>query len=294
MSAVSPTVSKWIQRLLADVSEDGLPNRIELIHTIDGHDGDTCQIFPLEGGSVDKDMLAEEIWAVAEHDASIRPSGVPNRYVLRAFMLDDDAKPVATHPFVIRGKQGVAALGDASDSPTERGERGMFMRHTEALTRVAVNTVKESYDRVVTELDTERRGRMKAEEMLWSNLTVMQDLLDRKSERERAEAQNLAQIQNRNELTRSLLAFAPVVVSHFMKGDKSGASNMRDMAVKGLLKGLSEAELTRIAGGLSPQNQLLFFELFKSYAEEEKKEQESRPALLRDVAPPEEEKPPTH
>jgi hypothetical protein len=276
---------KWLIRQFAHLTEKGRICRVDLMHTIEGEGADRCGRWDPEEGQ-DIEMLSQEIWECAEHDASTRSAGTRQRYVVLTFDRPDVLDPVASFPFVITSRGMPGYLGDNSDPPNEKGVTAQLIRQVENQHRIIMHSASAQ----AMELERERAARMKAEDRAMSMLEKEQELLDRHAERQIETAKNLMRAKRQDDMMAVLIGLAPLVAAKFLGGNEgigklAEAGAARSMAIGQILKNLSQEEAIGIMQSLKGTNKMAFLELYKSYAEEDEKTQAEKPEVLRDAAP---------
>lgn len=277
---------KWLEMELAALTTGEPLAKLELYHAVEGEGPEKCQGFIIqEGANVQE--LAQMVWDVAEHDAGTRSAGMQQRYVIWAFH-GESLEPQSQHPFTIRGRsQGsLMAVGLDSEPATDRGERSQQMRQLENQHRMIMLMSDAVAGRLISELDRERARREKAEDKVVAAIQREQDMLDRKQERELALAKSEARARHVDTAIGTFLGMVPLIGAKLLSGDKpiGGTAHgaARDQAVGRILKGLSTEEGMAIMNGLQGQNKLAFIELYKSYKEDDEKDQAKKSPVLRD------------
>ncbi len=231
---------------------------------------------------------AQVLYQSAQHDSETRTSGVPQRYSVLAYRHEDSREPEASYPFVIKTNTARALIGGDTEPPTDKGVLSHYMRHDENLHRIMVNSTESMLIRLNSEVEFERKRRMLAEQTSLQLTEKTQELLDRSSERRINEARAVQHDKHVSELMGVVVAMLPMLAAKLLgigdpKGETSQLSGAtRDIAVRKMLKNLSSEETTKLVKSLEPHNQLVFFELYKSFREDELKEQAQRPEILRD------------
>jgi len=261
-------------------------NRFELFHAVEGEGAERCQVFPTEE-SMNLAELAQQIWDVAETDAETRTAGMPQRYVLWSYH-GEAMEPQSQHPFTLRGRAAGALMTSSQDSEpaTDRGERAQQMRQLENQHRMIMLMADSTAGRLVTELQREQARREAAETRMMEITRREQDLLDRKAERDLAVAKEESRQAVIHDLARSVMSFVPLLAAKFLAGTGpiAGTANgaARDQAVGRVLKNLSTEEIEGVMSNIKDKNKLAFIELYKSYRDDDAKEQEKKPIPFRD------------
>lgn len=275
-------LAAWLKRQKADLTEDGPIKRIDLLHTVEGEGWERLEIFRVRD-ETDMDDAAQVLWQSAQHDVETRTSGVPQRYIVQAFRNEDSRDPEGVYPFLIRSNTAKMLTGGDTEPPTDKGVISHYMRHDENAHRILITATEGLLGRLASELKDERQKRLEAEATSMQLYKTSQELLDRSSERRVREAKEALHDKFMADLMGVVVAMLPMIASKFLNiGDAKGEFSQlpgaaRDLGVRKLLANLSEAEATSLVKSLEPHNQLAFFELYKSYRQDELKEQAQRP-----------------
>lgn len=268
MTAPDPKLAPWLRKHLRELTEQGAVERVELYHASDGTPLERLLLANVSEG-VDAEELAQELWDVAQQDSSTRPADLVQRYVVATYQGEDRA-PLAQFPFLTSG--GTPGVLTPMDQATEKGERGMLMRHTESLHRVVIEQSTYHTNTLRNELESERKLRLGYEEKMVGVFEALQQLMDRKHERDMDMKREEAKSRRHEEFMGLIMSAAPMLLAQFMGGKgMPGASVARDEGIRNFLKGLTEPEINGVINSLRPDHAMLLMELYKSYATEEKK-----------------------
>ncbi len=291
-SQPDPKLRNWIAKRKADLTPDGVISRIELWHVIDGEAGECLSTFILADRPDDEDPddLCQEIWNEAEEDASTRPQGSYQRYLVRAFR-GDDVTPEETKAFLCHGRAISALIGSDSESATPRGLIAQERRQNDNLHAMVIRLCE------TMTMTLERRTASQATEI--DNLTrerrtlydLEQRLKDREHERQlERDAQQKSQerldtlVQGGMTLLGTL---GPLLLGKLLSGSPAAAAlagaagvpspdtlhprvagaMSRDASLYKIAESLSPEQLESFVGALRPEQQLAFLELWKSLRE---------------------------
>lgn len=275
-------LAAWLKRQKADLTEDGPIKRVDLLHTVEGEGWERLEIFRVRD-ETDMEDAAQILWQSAQHDIETRTSGVPQRYVVQAYRSEDSREPEASYSFLIRSNTAKMLAGSDTEPPTDKGIISHYMRHDENAHRILITATEGLLGRLASELKDERQKRLDAEATSMQLYKTSQELLDRSSERRVREAKEALHDKFMADLMGVVVAMLPMIASKFLGvGDAKGEFSQlpgaaRDLGVRKLLTNLSENEAMNLVKALEPHNQLAFFELYKSYRQDELKEQAQRP-----------------
>jgi hypothetical protein len=265
MSAPHGMFVNWLKKEVSAVTEEGGVRQFLLMHTVDGEWRARIATFPYDADEQRYDDLAQLIWDAAEQDAETY-SGRPQRYTCVCFRKEEE--PYSQYSFrvtVASLRQAMLASELDSEPSNERGIVGQQLRHTEALFRLFTVGSGDFHDRLLNE---NRRLHEMVEKMQANAIDVyqvMDDLNERRHERElerKAEERKAAQHEK---LMSMLMTFVPALLAQLMQNRMPMAEKaFRDDAFISFLGSLDENELAGAFGALSPENQAAFAELYKS------------------------------
>lgn len=218
MSMPPQDLVKWCQKVKIEITEEGGISRVELWHSVEGEGGDRLATLKNLGEHTEED-LAEALWSAAEVDAKTRTINTVQRYSCMAFMEEAaDDLPEQTFPFTMRGGMPNDLLGDDSEPATAAGRMKMDMRHNEALHRLLVQQSELTVGRLARDYREERNARIAAENKQLEIITLYQQLLDKKHERELEIAQQQQSAKREDQLYGMLMALAPIVLMKVVGG----------------------------------------------------------------------------
>lgn len=281
---------RWINRQRLDIhadpdSDDRTVVRLDLVHTVDGEGFEKLEMLRVTDDSESAE-LASVLYNAALHDAETRMNGSHQRYAVLAFRNAEAREHESAYPFAIRTNVSKDLLGSGTEPPTEKGMQAHYMRHDENMHRLMMGTNEALFGRMAQELNRETTRRLAAEEMVLKVREHEQELLDRKMERDLRMAREVHNAKFLAELAGLVTSMAPMVLAKVLAGgDKtiaSAAPQGRDLAIQKFLKTLDQKKVMGIMQLLEPTQQMTLMEIYKSYAEDEAKEQAQRPEVLRD------------
>jgi hypothetical protein len=291
MSAPSFGLVKWLTRYLSDVTEEGVIERFELFHTIEGEHADRLELWRNSADDpCDPQELAQEIQDAADRDVQSRISGQPQRYVVYAFRAEGEEHE-SQMSFLVRPGLHQTRYGEDSEPPTEKGVIAHFMRQNENMHRLMIGSQQATVGQLTSDLERERSARQKSEDLHWSMFDKYQKLLDKEHERRIAEAKELMKARRLDEMLGVATALLPIVVTKLIgainqqpaaaattqpQGGAAAAPALapmyppdpKDAAIRLFFAGLSEVEISGVLGSLSGANQLALAELHRAFSEE--------------------------
>lgn len=291
MSAVDSSLLKFVVQQCSDLTDQGLPHRLELFHANE-EGASRLNVYRLEAyADGEPEDLAQEVWECAENDAATRGIGMNQRYTLLMFRNEPDRENECQTSFNLRGRGSTAQLfaGD-TDGATPKGLQAQQMRHSETLMQMLVQQAEMTHQRLLTENQRLRVRNEMLEKRFLDMAEAQQDLLDRSHERKLEEARETAKAQRHEQMMGTLLSVGQLFGAKLLAGDGPGgtliAGNMpaeaaRSKAIGTLLANLSQEEAAKVISSLKPDNQLALIELYKTFKEDHKAEQARKPEMLR-------------
>jgi hypothetical protein len=286
MSAVDPKLTKWLQETGADVTPEGPIVLIKLFHAIDGDpEGVLLQSINVAEGSLESVEFAQAVWELAEREAAT-VMGTNQRFVILAYRPDQEEYD-RRFPFLIRGRSaGVGPMGGDTVPPNEVGLTAQMLRHDAENHRLIVLHSSGMAERQENELQRKSQYIEQLENRHLKTLMLQEDLLDRKSERELRHGIEQHKAKRLDQAMGMVMNFFPLFLAHIAGGKNIPGSQIattaRDMAVGSFLKNLSQEEGMKLFHSLSPENQVLFMEFYKSYRAENEVSEAAKPEVLRD------------
>ena len=289
MSNHKDILLKWVSKQIGFVQEDGCVTRVSLMHAVEGENPLLCETFEIEKDGADAGELTDLIWGTAEHDASTRSSGAPQRYVAMSF-IGDASYHSAAHPFVVVAHSSM--LSD-SEPATEKGIQAHYLRHDENMHRFAMQLMEGISGKLARENDSLRRSVDSYTNKLLEMAAHEQTLLDKKHERDMERARQASSERRHEEFMGLAMALLPIAASKLLGAGvlpNVASKASRDEAVGRFLKSLSQDDAEKVISSLPPDKSLALIELYKSYAEEDAARQAATPEPLKDPAPVEEQR----
>lgn len=281
---------KWLRRQRLDIhadpeSDDRALIRLDLVHTIDGEGFEKLDMMRISEDS-ESEELAATLYANAIHDSETRLGGTPQRYAVLGFRSAEARDHTCQYAFVIRTATTRDFLGTSTEPPTEKGMQSHFLRHDEAMHRLMMTGSEAMMGRLANELSRETERRYAAENAVMQIREHEQELLDRKAERDLKAAIALQNAKWMADIGGLVTSMLPLIAAKFLAGKDSNiaasAPQGRDLAIQKFLKTLNNTKMLEIMQTLEPTQAMNLMEIYKSYAEDELKEQAGRQELLRD------------
>lgn len=297
MSYVDDKFRRWMALTVSDVTDRGAVSVLSLEHAVEGEGGTPIERFTLAGE--DPEEIAQKVWDRAEEYAESFIRGRRQRFVVLAFRSDENGDPFQEHDslfsFALYGRGNTGDTYSEDSYPaTPQGEAGQRLAHQAELHRILVRSHETLIPRLERMLERESARANHLESKAYDLLKIREELLDRQEDRRLNSAREIESARRTSELIGLGITMLPLVVAKLMGagggvGKDGGASSIRDAAIGKFLKEMSQDEFMGVLNALNPQKRLAMLELYKSYAEDEKKEQEKKPEALRDEPPRAEE-----
>lgn len=271
-------LSKWIARMMGDLTDEGPICRFELMHTVD--DGaERLHVERIKQDESDAGDITQILFDAAEHDASTRTSS-EQRYTILAFRGEEQRDHEAAYPFRVRSRTQFASASD-SDSPTEKGERSQMLRHNNENHALMLRFAESMGGRMANELERETRRRVAAEEEMRKRNLELEDLRDRQLDRELRRA---SEVQNQKyiaDIVGGLIPLVPLVVGgiaeRLLEGKEKKEKNgheakalvphnpekvSRETLVRELFAHLTQPEAEAAFNALAPMHRIVLGQLF--------------------------------
>lgn len=303
MSAPNPRLLEWMRKRRTDLTEDGLIQRVELWHTVDGEGGVRLEVVNLAERDEDEDIdeVTIELWAAAEEDASTRPQGSHQRYTVMLYRGEDEREAEEAKSFTIQGSMLSHLLGGNTDSPTERGIIGQDLRQRNEMHALMLRSMEGIAGGLERQLRVEREWSTQLESQRRQYLITEQQMLDRSSERD-LERQKAQKSEERLDMVVNVITgLAPMILSKLFEKPASPAPATssapssgtppasggggggipqplvanyhriaaRDTAVSNVLGTLTPDQLQTLAKVMRPDQAMTFLEIYSSYKDEQ-------------------------
>lgn len=268
-------LTKWITRMMADLTEEGLPQRFELFHTVDGS-AERLSICRVKEGS-DASDIAQTLYDEARNDMDTRTGG-HQRYTVALFRSENQSEPEVQFPFRLQPRIGSAWTGGDTEQPTEKGERAQQMRMTNDMHNMMMRYAGTLGGQLSEALEKERAERQRLEEKLSKQAAEFEDLQDRRLERQLMRDERIARDKMLLDVVGSLTPIIPIVAGKLLGGlmkDKNGhespaakalipadaEARSREVLLKELFSNLSDEEKKGLFGALKPMHRIALFEV---------------------------------
>jgi len=202
-------------------------------------------------------------------DADVEGIGQLTRYIF-----------VAVH----RGKSGdergarltVKAWGSQSEDeegevltegPTKSGHLAQMMRHTESFARIAVASAGQTIASLTRQLEESGRREASLMEKNFEVMELLQELTDRKHERNIATKESEVRIENRQEMFHKLMLIVPLLVNSFISRGGKKLLPEKMTGVEGMMYGLAQSlkteQFMKLMEVLTPDQQAAFGSIYK-------------------------------
>ena len=266
---------------MADLTEEGLPHRFELYHTVDGG-AERLSIEKLTEGREAGDV-AQQLYDDARHDVETRDNRA-QRYTVCLFRSEEQQTPEVQFPFRIQPTVGANWSGGDTEQPTEKGERAQLMRMQNEGHQIIMRMAESFGGRMAHEVERVSKRAEDLEEKLRRRNEEFEDLQDRRLDRELSRAELLQRTKFYGDIMQSLIPLVPHiaggVLSKFMGGgkkstDKNGhesevakslvpknaEASSRETVLKELFANMDDGEKQGLVEALNMQNRMVLFTL---------------------------------
>lgn len=267
--------------MMADITEEGSPDRFELFHTVDGN-AERLEIHKCKDGD-DAGDVAQLLFDSARQDADTRDNKY-QRYTVALFRHADQQEPEVQFPFRIQARPGTNWTGGDTEQPTEKGERAQLMRIQNETHSIMMRFAESFGGRFSSELDKVRAEREKLEEKLRSQALAMEDLQDRRLDRELQRSELLQRQKFYGDLMSSLLPLVPHIAGGILSkvlkpsdGSKNGhessaakalvpanaEQSSRETILKEMFANMTDEEKQGLFTALNPMNRMALVTLIQ-------------------------------
>lgn len=274
--------------MMADITEEGLPHRFELFHTVDGG-AERLSILKLKEGA-DASDVAQQLFDDAMHDMSTRDNHA-QRYTVGLFRTEEQQTPEQQFPFRIQPRIGMNWTGGDTEQPTEKGERAQLMRMQNEGHQIIMKMAESFGGRMAHEVERVSKLNRELEEKLAKRNEDFEDLQDRRLDRELARAEILQRTKFYGDMMQSLLPLVPHIASgvlgKFMGGGgkklagenggkngheseaakamvpKNAEAASREVVLKELFLNMDDQEKQGLLEALHPMHRMVLFTLMQ-------------------------------
>ena len=222
MSAPHKSIVEWVTKRRTSLSEgQELISRFELWHAVDGEVSEPLGRYEMETRDDDEDPedLVQEIWNDAQADATTRPQGSYQRYVIKSFRGEggEGAQPDETRAFAITGTAVSSAMG-GTESPTPRGMMAQEMRQNDNLHGMVIRLADASAGQLAAQLRESREENANLMAQRSRLLDIEQRLLDRSHEREMDKLERQKSGERMDMVLGMITTFGPMILSKLFEG----------------------------------------------------------------------------
>lgn len=203
-------LTRWITRMMADITEEGTPDRFELFHTVDGA-AERLGKYKVNDGDAAGE-LAQLIYDEARHDADTRENK-HQRYTVCLYRSESQSEPEVQYPFRIQPRPGTNWSGGDTEQPTEKGERAQMMRMQNDGHTIIMRMAETFAAKMSIENERLSRQNRELEELRRKDALQLEDLADRRLERELERAKIVQREKFFGDIVGSLIPLVPVIAS---------------------------------------------------------------------------------
>jgi len=316
----TPTKSliKWITARLADINEasadqPGGITKMELYHQVEDGSGmgtaKPCQAFHIQNGANPLE-LAQQVWEAAETEAEVSAMGTRQLFELYAYRGGSN-EPEARFPFNLYGRASLDTAESGSlltEPPTDRGHQGQMMRQNESMHLMMVRSQEAMQGRMIQEIGRLTELCRHLEDRQMAVLSLHEDLLDRKQQREFEAAREVSKEKRNQDWMDMVKTLAPLIAAKWLgsgetekkelpasngtasggtptngaakaesngsnghshvRANGNGIGSYSDSLLKKFLDRITVPEQQRIMNALQGMHRLVFQEIWKSYKDD--------------------------
>lgn len=272
------------EKMITWIGDKAETCRFELHHTgLEGNEIIDKFAAPDEDTSIDD--FANDVYERAEQDALTRLNEEGyQRYSIVAF---SDGSVEGNYGFVVKvvDENPLKLTNLGSDVATsQKGLIGSFMTHNERMNRQLSAMSEATAGRLAGEVERLSRRNQNLEDHHMKIMDMVEDLKDRKHERELAAAQAEANARRMDQLLNLGMQLLPVVAAKLLPANPLAQDAQHAAIGKGVeewLSGISEQELAGVIGSLAPQNRLAVMEIYEIAMKKRHAAESNTPEKLR-------------
>lgn len=264
----------WLRRQL--FGDSGPPTQLRVKHVVgDRGGGDVGQV------NVKPDVTADDVADIISELDLICSGDVEavegfQRYMVQA--VGEDGKQRARVVLKYCGDEGDDELrGLDSEKPDSKGLASQAMRHAEAMMKMLIASTGHTIQmqRGVIESQQDRMNAM--EQRYWDCVETMETLAGQKHERELEMKKEETKQRITEEVAEKSMLLLPAVVNKITgKQTMPEKISPAEMMVRGLMETMSEEQVQALAKILTPEQQIVVFQLIERAAADKLKKAEEK------------------
>lgn len=246
------------------------PERLVLRSAAPGSKGNDVETFEVRASELELEeipILAGNILQRAQDDADGNGPGV-SRFLVYAYRKGEN-KPSARYPFRLRGESDLDMDSESGEeAPTAKGIITQLMRHNEAMARILVQTTGASMASMARRLESADKLN---EALAKERREMFVTLEEAKSEQHNRDMELMLTeggMKRKDQAFAKLMALVPMVINK-IAGSKllPDKSDPIMMLLEPLIGSLDQAQFQAIAQSLTPEQQIMFVDLLKTFQE---------------------------
>lgn len=265
METTANKLSRWLRSQILREQKTGKVIRLELRHLPSGaKQGQEVSTLDMRSERADDNWFTSQASLFideAQNDCDGLAHGT-QRYVILAYREEQPERARARFPFVLSYEEE-SVDGYESEPPTKSGLTQQLMRHLEAKERTfmaSLGTVLHTMQRMASTLSDENHH---LREHQISTMTMVEELLSMRHERELEAHKAEARINIMKDTAKDIKLLLPAIVQR-LTGQKSESSSDNPEQISRFLNSLDDEQKAQIASILKPAQQIALMEFINS------------------------------
>lgn len=253
------TLEAWIIEALDDRDKEKPCSEIALLHVNGGGAERVLHVTHLGRA---REWTAKDLASMLDAKAKSYAQDLPGTQTMQLQAFYGSGEAESFHPFAVAGQTDNLNMG--TEAPTDTGERGQRMRHTEAFTQgvmrerallldhtIAVMREQREYTaQIVQALSQSERNRLEY-------IHVAEEAILRRAADDRNSRRELAEYERTTTERGRLIQLLPAFVNQALGKDIFPQTTADSALIDSLVDGLTGEQVSAIMGALRPEQQAL-------------------------------------
>lgn len=262
--------AKFTHWVRTELCKSKPPERLVLRSAAPGSRGNDVETFEVRASELELEeipVFAGNILMRAQEDADGNGPGV-SRYVVYAYR-KGESKPSGRYPFRLRGESDLDMDSESGEeAPTTKGIITQLMRHNENMMRLLVQSTGASMASMARRLESADKLN---EALAKERREMFATLEEAKSEQHTRDMDLLlteGSLKRKDAAFAKLMSLVPMVINK-IAGNKvlPDKSDPLMMLLEPLIGSLNQEQFQAIAQNLTPEQQIMFVDLLKTFQE---------------------------
>lgn len=216
-------------------------------------------------------QIAADAYRIANDHAEAF-DGQAQRFALGAYY-GDSVEPARTGAFRITVSDSASRTANAAEPTEEPNSRGLVsqqMRHTEAMTRLMLQSTEVNFRTLVTQNQQLVAENDSLRTRLHESMTAVEKALSEQHRRDLEDKKFAMSAEMRKDIAQKVNLLLPVIVNRLAGAAVLPPGPAGDR-MKALVASIEFPQLQQMAAALSPEQQIAFFSLIQDYIPEQPK-----------------------